>query len=185
MTEQELIAHAAEQLVRQAAAFGYNLTIERQPAYPLAMGNTRSHVSVWPMRNTLQLKGSVDASATAALGAALDAAIKEFGVPRVAAMLGGNWMRKPPYGSRRAAAMAVYAPPFEYHKGYIWDSNKRMVADDDGTEGAVAARIRGWGRLQYMPNAAELQDEIGAMVADALNKLYADAPQTPSMRAQG
>ena len=85
----------------------------------------------------------------------------------------------PPYGSKRAAAMAVYKPPFKYKYGYIYDSQNLMVADDGGigkeepgVEGAVAARVRGWGRLGYLPNGAELQDEIGHMMADALNKLY-------------
>jgi len=84
----------------------------------------------------------------------------------------------PPFGSKRAAAMAIYAPPFKFQYGYIYDSQNRMVADNgeiDGSnsvEGAVAARVRGWGRIGYMPNAAELQDEIGQMMADALNALY-------------
>lgn len=177
MTEQEAFTRAAENLVRQATSFGYNLTIERQPTYPLAMGNTRSHVSVWPMRNTLQVKGSLETSAAEALESALDSAIREFGVERTAAMLGASWMRNPPYGSKRAAAMAVYTPPFRYHKGYIWDSKNLMVADNEGVEGAVASRVRGWGRLQYMPNAEALQDEVGAMMADALNRLYADSVQ--------
>ena len=87
--------------------------------------------------------------------------------------------KAPPYGSKRAAAMAVYTPPFKYKYGYIYDSQNLMVADnggigkdEQGVEGAVAARVRGWGRLGYLPNGAELQDEIGHMMADALNKLY-------------
>lgn len=82
----------------------------------------------------------------------------------------------PPFGSKRKAAMAVYTPPFKYLHGYIYDSQNLMVADDGdmkfGVEGAVASRVRGWGRFGYMPNGAELQDEIGQMMADALNALY-------------
>ena len=83
---------------------------------------------------------------------------------------------EPPYGSKRAAAMAVYTPPFKYKYGYIYDSQNLMVADNDGVEGAVAARVRGWGRLGYLPNGAELQDEIGQMMADALTALYTAPP---------
>ena len=66
--------------------------------------------------------------------------------------------------------------------GYIFDSQRHMVADNgpicDGpsVEGAVASRVRGWGRIGYMPNAAELQDEVGQMMADALNALYQVPP---------
>jgi len=86
----------------------------------------------------------------------------------------------PPFGSKRAAAMAIYTPPFKFQYGYIYDSQNRMVADNgpicDGpnVEGAVAARVRGWGRIGYMPNAAELQDEVGQMMVDALNAYYAN-----------
>ena len=89
---------------------------------------------------------------------------------------------QPPFGSKRAAAMAIYTPPFTYQYGYIFDSQRHMVADNgpicDGpsVEGAVASRVRGWGRIGYMPNAAELQDEVGQMMADALNALYQVPP---------
>lgn len=86
----------------------------------------------------------------------------------------------PPYGSKREAAKAVYTPPFKYMRGYIFDSQSLMVADDDQVEGAVASRVRGWGRLGYLPNGAELQDEIGQMMADALNALY--QPPAPDCR---
>lgn len=86
----------------------------------------------------------------------------------------------PPFGSKRKAAMAVYTPPFKYVHGFIYDADNHMVADDGcigssepTVEKAIAARIRGWGRIGYMPNAAELQDEVGAMVSDALNAYYA------------
>ena len=92
----------------------------------------------------------------------------------------------PPFESKRKAAMAIYTPPFRYEHGYIFDSQRHMVADNgpicDGpsVEGAVAARVRGWGRIVYMPNAKELQDEIGAMLADALNALYAKESEQPA-----
>lgn len=88
----------------------------------------------------------------------------------------------PPFGSKRKAAMAVYTPPFKYVRGYIYDSQNLMVADDDKVEDAVASRVRGWGRLSYLPNGAELQDEIGQMIADALTAYYA-APVQQSQDA--
>ncbi len=91
----------------------------------------------------------------------------------------------PPFGSKRVAAMAVYTPPFKYEHGYIFDSQRLMVADNGpicngpSVKGAVASRVRGWGLLGYLPNGAELQDEIGRMMADALNQLYLAAGAQP------
>jgi len=93
----------------------------------------------------------------------------------------------PPFGDKRKAAMTVYTPPFKYQHGYIFDSQNLMVADngpisgDQSVEGAVAARVRGWGKLSYLPNGAELQDEIGQMMADALNALYANTERPASV----
>ncbi len=90
----------------------------------------------------------------------------------------------PPFISRRPYAMAVYTPPFRYQYGYIFDSANHMVADQGGigevntVEGAVAAQVRGWGRIGYMPSAAAIQDEIGQMIADALNEYYAKVRST-------
>ena len=79
----------------------------------------------------------------------------------------------------REDALALYTPPFKFLHGYVFDSSNRMVADQGGisgdntVEGAVALQIRGWGRIGYMPHAKQLQDEIGAIVVDALNAYYA------------
>ena len=81
----------------------------------------------------------------------------------------------------RGQALAIYKPPFHFHRGYIYDANSAMVADQGGpggqetVQGAVAARVRGWGRLGYMENGAALQDEIGQVVAEALNDFWAKA----------
>jgi hypothetical protein len=75
-------------------------------------------------------------------------------------------------GNARKAAMAIYTPPFRFERGYVFDSRGHMVSDIDGVENAVAARVRGWGRISYMPTPEDLQDEIGAMMADALNAYY-------------
>lgn len=87
----------------------------------------------------------------------------------------------PPFGTKRKAAMAIYKPPFKFYRGYIHDSAGHMVADQDGLDGevekSVVARVRGWGRIGYMPNPEELQDEVGQMMADALTAYYAAAPK--------
>jgi hypothetical protein len=91
---------------------------------------------------------------------------------------------QPPFGSIRNAAMAIYRPPFRFVNGYVYDNQNHVVADHDNISeklvtGSVCARVRGWGRIGYMPNAAKLQDEVGALIADALNEYYAAHPQIP------
>ena len=84
----------------------------------------------------------------------------------------------PPFGSKRAAALALYKPPFKFSMGYIYDGGSRMVADQDGfgedskVFESVAARVRGWGRIGYMPDAEQLQDEVGAVIAEALTEFW-------------
>lgn len=79
----------------------------------------------------------------------------------------------------RKAALALYTPPFRHEYGFIRDSNNEIVADDasSAATGLIAARIRGWGRIQYMDNPAgranALQDEMADMVAEALNAYWA------------
>lgn len=86
---------------------------------------------------------------------------------------------QPPFGSKRAAALALYKPPFRFQHGYIFDAGGHMVADQGGfaaddktVEGSVAARIRGWGRIGYMPDPEALQDEVGTVVAEALTAFW-------------
>ena len=55
-------------------------------------------------------------------------------------------------------------PPFTYLAGYIWDAEGEMVADESGH------RIRGWGRLGYLENGAEVQDAIGERIAGILTE---------------
>lgn len=75
--------------------------------------------------------------------------------------------------SLRKQAMSIYKPPFRYQHGYIFDSADNMVSDQDTkTKDALLARVRGWGRIQYMNDAANLQDEVGRMIADALTEYY-------------
>lgn len=84
-----------------------------------------------------------------------------------------------PHGTQRGAAMALYSPPFRFESGYIYDSENNMVVDDgdlanasNSVAGAVAARVRGWGRIGKLDNAEALQDEVGRIVAEALNEFY-------------
>lgn len=49
--------------------------------------------------------------------------------------------------------------PVKYDHGYIWDADGNMIA-----------QVRGWGRLQYLPNPEDKQDSIGQFVADAINE---------------
>jgi hypothetical protein len=70
----------------------------------------------------------------------------------------------------REKALALYKPPFRYECGYIFDANSHMVAD----EVAHSLRIRGWGRIGYMEDPRELQDEVGKLIAEALTKFWTD-----------
>lgn len=65
-------------------------------------------------------------------------------------------------------ALALYTPPFKVVNGAIFDSDAHKVADD--REGVM--RVRGWGRLSYMPDGALLQDAVGQALADALNNYW-------------
>jgi hypothetical protein len=72
-------------------------------------------------------------------------------------------------------ALALYAPPFRYEMGYIHDSKHKMVADDalpepEHLEPGMALRVRGWGHIQKHEDPAELQDEVGRQIAQALTK---------------
>lgn len=72
----------------------------------------------------------------------------------------------------RSKALALYSPPFRYEHGYIWDANNQMVADEAASS---CLRVRGWGRISYMENAEELQDAVGALIAEALTKFWGNS----------
>lgn len=100
-------------------------------------------------------------------------------IPKPVAKLEEVEANAPPFGTKRKAAMAIYTPPFKYLHGFIYDSQNYMVSDgnllgepNESVKGAVASRVRGWGRIGYMPDAAALQDEVGQMMADALTQYY-------------
>ncbi len=85
---------------------------------------------------------------------------------------------QPSFGDKRKQALALYAPPFIHYQGYIYDANKEMVADDDMVQEHIATRVRGWGRISSMSNPAELQDEVGKIVAEALTKFWLSNKKT-------
>lgn len=53
-------------------------------------------------------------------------------------------------------ALDLYKPPFRFIHGYIQDSDGRTVADNDGVSEGIAARVRGWGRISYLPTPEQL-----------------------------
>jgi hypothetical protein len=91
----------------------------------------------------------------------------------------GEPVATPPFGTKRKAAIALYKPPFKFEHGYIFDAEHHMVADDDNVKNHVVARVRGWGRIGYMPDAAQLQDEVGRVIADALNAYWGNSKPAP------
>lgn len=76
----------------------------------------------------------------------------------------------------RERALALYSPPFHFEGGYIWDSKGEVVADDGHlNEAASVERIRGWGRIGYLPDPKALQDTVGELIAEALNAFWSNA----------
>lgn len=90
----------------------------------------------------------------------------------------------PPFGSKRNAALALYRPPFRFLHGYIYDADGKMCADEGEMPDHVAARVRGWGRIGYLPDAAALQDEVGQVIAEALTAFWLAAAPRPQPVAQ-
>jgi hypothetical protein len=83
----------------------------------------------------------------------------------------------------REFALSIYKPPFRFQHGYIFDAVNHMVVDDV-LDGVKAARVRGWGRISYMPDPEKLQDTVGAMIADALTEYWNRRAPTPEVAAQ-
>jgi hypothetical protein len=68
----------------------------------------------------------------------------------------------------RRRAFDLYRGPFRYEKGYIWDKDNEMVADDHIEKAMPALQVRGWGRMKYFADSAALQDAVGVLMAEAL-----------------
>jgi hypothetical protein len=82
--------------------------------------------------------------------------------------------------------LALYDPPFRFERGYIFDANSHAVADEGGAERFIEAviRLRGWGRIGYMPKADELHDAVGEVLAEALTRFWESA-RAPSPKGGG
>lgn len=74
----------------------------------------------------------------------------------------------------RTAALALYKGPFRYSRGYIYDAGGEMVLDDGGVEDRIV-RVRGWGRISYLPTPELLQDAVGVLIAEALTKFWQES----------
>jgi len=68
--------------------------------------------------------------------------------------------------SLRERALRLYRPPFRRDHDYIFDANNEMVADE------TVLRVRGWGRISYLPDPEVLQDAAGDLIAEALTKFW-------------
>lgn len=83
---------------------------------------------------------------------------------------------KPESKELRAAAFAFYKAPFRFDAlgGFIWDADGNMVSDDkDEKLRSFIQRVRGWGRISKLAHAEALQDQVGELIAEALNRLWA------------
>ena len=75
--------------------------------------------------------------------------------------------------------LEIYKAPFAHHCGYINDADGEMVADDAGVDFTSVLQMRGWGHLTGRgalgldhDTAAEIQDELGDMIAEALTQYW-------------
>ena len=83
--------------------------------------------------------------------------------------------------------LKLYVPPFSYQYGYIYDGNGNVFADDPAENLTNLVRVRGWGYLTGKgaqgidhDTAAEIQDEIGEMIAEALTEYWEKKKQERS-----
>jgi len=68
--------------------------------------------------------------------------------------------------------LTLFKPPFVFDErgDYIFDSDTNMVLDN--TEELAVARLRGWGRIQYLEDANNLQNKVGELIALALTEYW-------------
>lgn len=76
-------------------------------------------------------------------------------------------------------ALDLYTPPFNFNRyGYLNDSKSQMVADNhvedsvEETGKEAMLRVRGWGRISYLPEPEKLQDQIGEILGQALTEFW-------------
>lgn len=78
---------------------------------------------------------------------------------------------KGPLKTSAQIAFSLFKPPFRHQRGYIFDANNKMIADDPGCS---VARVRAWGMISYQPvNPEAIQDRLGDLIALALTELWA------------
>jgi hypothetical protein len=65
-------------------------------------------------------------------------------------------------------AFSLYRPPFKHVRGFIYDSQNNMIADQAGH----VLRVRGWGRISYLKDPEQLQDSVGDLIAKALTAYW-------------
>lgn len=85
----------------------------------------------------------------------------------------------------KADALDLYKPPFKFIHGYIQDSDGRIVADDDGVSTAIVGRVRGWGRIKYLPDPEALQDKVGEIIAEAITEYWERQAQPAAPQVGG
>lgn len=78
----------------------------------------------------------------------------------------------------RKRALALYRPPFRYDNGYIWDGKGEMVADSQ-IDSDIGPRVRGWGRMKYLPESEALYEATGHLIAEALTAFWAGQTKGP------
>lgn len=66
--------------------------------------------------------------------------------------------------NRKELALKHLSFPLKY------DDHGQVILDADGNH---LLDVRGWGRLQYLPNGRYIQDAIGVFVAQSLNQAVA------------
>eukprot|EP00697_Spironema_sp_BW2_P015779 gnl/Spiro4/6753_TR3487_c0_g1_i1.p2 gnl/Spiro4/6753_TR3487_c0_g1~~gnl/Spiro4/6753_TR3487_c0_g1_i1.p2 ORF type:complete len:224 (-),score=13.23 gnl/Spiro4/6753_TR3487_c0_g1_i1:733-1404(-) len=76
-------------------------------------------------------------------------------------------------------ALDLYSAPFTFNKyGYLNDSSGQMVADNhvedsvEETGKEAVLRVRGWGRISYLPDPEKLQDQVGEIIGQALTAYW-------------
>jgi hypothetical protein len=66
----------------------------------------------------------------------------------------------------RERALALYTPPFTTRYDYVFDGAGNMIADY-ASDPSNPLRVRGWGRICYLPDPEALQDTVEAFLEEA------------------
>lgn len=85
----------------------------------------------------------------------------------------------------RSRAFDLYRAPFKFMCGYIFDANNEMVSDKAGDLEELISRLRGWGRISYLPDPEKLQDTVGELLAELLTKHWNNYGDWKSVKEHG